>query len=182
MKHGAILGIVGRSGAGKTTLIERLLPLLGGAGLRVSTVKHAHCSVEIDRPGKDSHRHQAAGAHETLLVGSQGSALFRRHEPHHHVLEAMLERLDAADLVLVEGYKSYAMPKIEVWDRSVGEPPLACKGLMVRAVVSDHGIPQILVPTFARDDVGTIASFIQQMTAAGDPHTPEAFQPIKIPN
>lgn len=179
MKHGALLGIVGRSGAGKTTLIERLLPVLDGSGLRVSTVKHAHCGLELDRPGKDSHRHQAAGAYETLLVGEHGTAVFKHHDPHHDALETLLQRLQGVDLVLIEGYKNYAMPKIEVWDPSVGEPPLACEGLVVSAVIADETVPQITVPTFVRDDVGMIASFIQQMFAAGGPRRSEGFQFIK---
>jgi molybdopterin-guanine dinucleotide biosynthesis protein MobB len=109
VKQNAIIGIVGYSGAGKTTLIERLLPVLAGRGLRVSTVKHAHCGIELDQLGKDSHRHQSAGAYETLLVGDEGTAVFRRGRDHAGLVE-LLDHLAAVDLVLIEGYKQYPVP------------------------------------------------------------------------
>lgn len=116
------LGVVGWSGAGKTTLIAATLPLLIARGLRVATVKHAHHGFDIDRPGKDSHRHREAGAREVLLVGGVRWALL--HEGTPPPLSVLLGRLQPVDLVLVEGFKAEKLPKIEVFRPAVGKPAL----------------------------------------------------------
>ncbi|MEM9049788.1 MAG: molybdopterin-guanine dinucleotide biosynthesis protein B [Pseudomonadota bacterium] len=154
-----LYGIVGWKNAGKTTLVERLLAETAGRGLRVSTVKHAHHGFEIDRPGKDSFRHRAAGAHEVLVLGGQRWALM--HELAGDAappLAALLARLSPVDLVLVEGFKRDSHPKIEVWRG--GAAPLAMTDETVRALASPQPPPGLQRPWLALDDIPTIADFI----------------------
>jgi molybdopterin-guanine dinucleotide biosynthesis protein B len=115
-----LLGIAGWSGAGKTTLIEKLLPALAARGLRVSTVKHTHHSVDLDQPGKDTHRHRTAGAVEVMLASSARFALMRE-TPQPLGLDELVARMAPVDLILVEGFKLDALPKIEVYRRAVGK-------------------------------------------------------------
>ena len=118
-----LLGIVGWSGAGKTTLIEKLLPALAARGLTVSTLKHTHHSVDLDQPGKDSHRHRQAGAVEVMLVSTARFALLRE-TPQPLDLDALVARMAPVDLILVEGFKLEEMPKIEVYRAALGKPRL----------------------------------------------------------
>lgn len=120
-----VFGIAGRSGMGKTTLLERLVPELRARGLVVSLIKHSHKAIEIDRPGKDSWRAREAGCQEVLLLGNDRWALMHElrgaSEP---PLDYLVSRLQHCDLVLIEGFKSGDFPKLEVWRQAEGKPPL----------------------------------------------------------
>ncbi len=131
-----LLGIAGWSGAGKTTLVERMLPLLRARGLTVSTIKHAHHGVDVDRPGKDSFRHRAAGASEVLVVSDQRWALMRETAEPAPVAE-LVARLAPVDLVLIEGFKTGPHPKIEVYRAALGKPPLWPGRADILAVATD---------------------------------------------
>jgi molybdopterin-guanine dinucleotide biosynthesis protein B len=132
----AVLGIAGWSGAGKTTLIEALLPRLAVAGLVVSTIKHAHHGAELDRPGKDSWRHREAGAREVLLAMPGRWALMHEEPGAEPDLPTLLARLEPVDLVLVEGFRHYPFPKLEVFRPELGKPPLWPEWPDVAAVAS----------------------------------------------
>jgi len=119
-----LLGIVGWSGAGKTTLIEAVLPHLMAAGLSVSTIKHAHKGFELDRPGKDSYRHQAAGAREVLLLGDRRFALLHEFGDAEPSLDSLLAHMEPVDLVLIEGFRDHPIPKLEVYRQALGLAPL----------------------------------------------------------
>ncbi len=136
-----LLGIVGWSGSGKTTLVTRLLPQLRSLGLRVSTIKHAHHGLDLDRPGKDSFAHREAGAEEVLVVGGQRWALLRETPQGPADLPALAARLAPVDLVLVEGFKNYAFDKIEVYRPAAGKPALWESDGGIIAVASDAGAP-----------------------------------------
>jgi molybdopterin-guanine dinucleotide biosynthesis protein B len=151
-------GIIGASGSGKTTLIAALLPALRARGLRVSTVKHAHHGFDMDRPGKDSWRHRAAGAEEVMVVSAGRWALLREMQDHDEVgLDAILARMSAVDLVLIEGFRKNAMPKLEVYRPSLGKPPFYPTDPGITAVASDapgsvrnrHVLPLFDVPAIA---------------------------------
>ncbi|MEL7261340.1 MAG: molybdopterin-guanine dinucleotide biosynthesis protein B [Pseudomonadota bacterium] len=155
-----IFGVVGWKNAGKTGLMERLVAEITARGLSVSTVKHAHHSFDVDHPGKDSHRHRVAGAHEVLLASRQRVALMQElrgaDEPS---LEALLARLSPVDLVLVEGYKRDAHPKVEAHRAETGNPLIAPDDPTVRAVASD--VPLTLDrPVFDLNDTRAIADFV----------------------
>ena len=143
-----VVGFAGFSGSGKTTLVERLIPALKLMGLRVSVAKHAHHDFDIDHPGKDSHRHRQAGAFEVIVASDQRLALMREFEQPatmsvHHLLA---ELYDGVDWVLVEGFKSSNLPKIEVWRAAVGKPARYPDDDFIVAIATDS--PQHLpVPT-----------------------------------
>lgn len=154
-----VIGLAGWSGAGKTTLLSRLIPELTGRGLAVSTLKHAHHAFDIDRPGKDSHTHREAGAREVLVASARRFALMREYatgeeEP---PLGDLLARLSPVDLVLVEGFKAWPHPKIEVYRAANGKPHLYDRVPGVRAIASDVAVPDAPVPVIALDDVPRIA-------------------------
>jgi molybdopterin-guanine dinucleotide biosynthesis protein B len=120
-----VVGFAGYSGAGKTTLVERLIPALKRMGLRVSVVKHAHHKFDIDHPGKDTYRHREAGAFEVVVASDKRLALMREFEqPVELTVHQLLAELhSAADWVLVEGFRHSDVLKIEVWRLpEVGEP------------------------------------------------------------
>jgi molybdopterin-guanine dinucleotide biosynthesis adapter protein len=135
------VGIVGRSGSGKTTLIEQLLPRLRARGLRVSTIKHSHHGVDLDPPGKDSRRHRDAGAEEVLLASANRWALLREEPDGLPPLPVLLGRLAPVDLVLVEGFGSYGLPRLEVVRAAVrdgaGKRPLFLDDPSIAAVIAE---------------------------------------------
>lgn len=134
-----ILGFAGYSGSGKTTLLEKVIPLLLEHGLRVSVIKHAHHDFDIDRPGKDSFRHRAAGAHEVLIASGYRWALMHElREEAEPTLEQLCARLSPCDLVLIEGYKFSDIPKIEVHRSVTGHPLLYPQDPQIIAVATDH--------------------------------------------
>src|SRR5882757_4371039 len=133
-----VIGIAGWSGAGKTTLLTRVIPRLVARGLRVSTIKHAHHAFDVDQPGKDSHTHRVAGATEVLVSSANRFALMHELRGHPEwTLDALLERLSEVDLVLVEGFKTQAHPKLEVYRQSVGKPLLHPQDDNIIAIASD---------------------------------------------
>jgi molybdopterin-guanine dinucleotide biosynthesis protein B len=157
-----VIGLAGWSGAGKTTLLTRLIPALTAGGLRVSTVKHAHHGFEVDRPGKDSFLHREAGASEVIV--SSARRWVQIHEGREDAearLGELLRRLSPCDLVLVEGYKREAHPKLEVFRDANGRPPLHPEDSRIVAVASDRAFPDAGVPVVPLDDVDTLASRIR---------------------
>ena len=157
-----IIGLAGWSGSGKTTLITRVIPVLAARGLKVATVKHAHHEFDLDRPGKDSWLHREAGASEVAVVSSRRWALIHelRGEPEPPLAE-ILARLSHADLVIVEGFKRHAHPKLEVYRASVGKPFLNPEDDCIVAIATDAPLPQAQLPVLMLDDVEGIADMMQ---------------------
>jgi molybdopterin-guanine dinucleotide biosynthesis adapter protein len=160
-----VFGVAGWKNSGKTTLVERLVAEFVRRGWKVSTVKHAHHSADVDQPGTDSFRHRAAGAGEVALVGGERFAIMR--EQAEAPLADVLARLAPADLVLIEGYKREAHPKIEVRSGdSGGRPPLAAGDPSIVAIASDAQPADTKLPWFRRDDIAAIADFIAALSSA----------------
>ena len=159
-----IFGVTGWKNSGKTTLVTRLVAEFGRRGLRVSTVKHAHHSFDIDVPGTDSFRHREAGAGEVLIVSKSRWALMHefRGEPEPPLAE-VLSRLSPCDLVLIEGYKREPHPKIEV-RRKLGAPgkPLAADDPTILAIAADFPTPADGRPMFHLDEISVIADFVAE--------------------
>jgi molybdopterin-guanine dinucleotide biosynthesis protein MobB len=157
-----IVSVVGRSGTGKTTLLEKLLRELRGRGRRVGTVKHhVHGRVEVDVPGKDSWRHRQAGA-SAVSLSSHGQLVLIRDVPAELPVPVIAHRLlFDVDLVLTEGFLAAATPKVEVSRAALGVPLLSGPGDGLVAVVADWdtGAP---VPHFGLDDPGPLADFLQR--------------------
>ena len=158
-----LIGLSGWSGSGKTTLITALVPALRARGRTVSTIKHAHHSFDIDKPGKDSFVHRQAGAHEVLISSERRWALMRElggaPEPD---LRELLTRLGPVDLVLVEGFKREAHPKIEVHRAVIGKPLLYPDDPKVVAIASDQPMPEAPIPYVDLNDIAAIADLVER--------------------
>jgi len=161
MSRMRVFGLAGWSGAGKTTLVTRLVPALLRRGITVSTVKHAHHEFDIDQPGKDSWHHRQAGAHEVMIASNRRWALMHelRGAPEPS-LDELLQQMNPVDLVLVEGFKREALPKLEIYRPSLGKPPLAREDEAIVAIASDAPVAGLRLPLFQLEDVDAIAAFI----------------------
>ena len=157
-----VIGLSGWSGAGKTTLLDRLIPALIARGLRISTLKHAHHEFDIDRPETDSWRLRQAGAREVLTVAPERWALQRElsGEPE-PPLPTLLGRMAQVDVVLIEGFKRAAHPKIEIHRLANGKPPLHPDDPTIVAVVSDAAFPGLTLPLLHLDDITGVADIVQ---------------------
>ena len=154
-------GITGTSGSGKTTLITALLPALRAQGLRVSTIKHAHHGFDMDRPGKDSWRHREAGAEEVMVVSDGRWALLHESRDAGDLgLEAIVARMAPVDLLLVEGFRDTALPKLEVYRPATGKPPHFPDDPGIMAIATDGHVVMADRPVLPLSDSATIASFI----------------------
>lgn len=155
------IGLAGWSGAGKTTLLARLIPELARRNLAVSTIKHAHHAFDVDTPGKDSYVHREAGAREVLVASDKRWALMHelRGAPPPSLAE-LLGHLAAVDLVLIEGFRHEAHPRIEVHRAANGKPPLHPDDPGIVAIASDVPFPQAGRPVVALDDVAAIADLV----------------------
>ena len=158
-----VIGVAGFKNAGKTTLVEKLVGELTRRGHRISTVKHAHHSFDIDHEGRDSFRHRKAGASEVAVVSRHRWAIIHElgseAEP---ALEEMLAKLSPCDLVIVEGYKRDSHDKIEVRNIGLDHPRLAGDDPTIIAIAANGAIADAPVPLFDRDDVSALAVFIEQ--------------------
>jgi molybdopterin-guanine dinucleotide biosynthesis adapter protein len=157
-----VIGIAGWSGAGKTTLITKIIPILNRRGVKVATVKHAHHGFDIDQPGKDSWLHREAGAHEVAIVSSRRWAIVHElRDEDEPSLAEILARLSPVDLVIVESFKRYRHPKLEVFRAAVGKPPMQPHDDSIVAVATDAPLPDAQVPVLMLDNVELIASVLQ---------------------
>lgn len=155
-----LYGVVGWKNAGKTGLMERLVTEISGRGFSVSTVKHAHHVFDVDQPGKDSYRHRQAGATEVLLASRKRFALMHElRDAPEPTLDDLLAKLSPVDLVLIEGYKRDAHPKVEAHRAETGNPLIAPDDPTIRAVASDTALT-LDRPVFDLNDTGKIADFI----------------------
>jgi molybdopterin-guanine dinucleotide biosynthesis protein B len=162
MRH---YGIIGWQNSGKTTLVEALVAELTGRGFSVSTIKHAHHDVDLDRPGKDSWRHRQAGAAEVVLASAHRFVLMREYRGPEPRLEEILARMAPVDLVLIEGYKRDLHPKIEVFRNfshadGRARPLIQPDDPTVRAVASDLRLAELAVPQLDLNDPKSVADFI----------------------
>ena len=156
-----VMGIVGWSGSGKTSLVVEVLPILKRHGLKVSTMKHAHHRFDVDKPGKDSFRHREAGASEILVVTSSRWVLMHesREEPEPSI-ESLIERMTPVDLLLVEGFKTHHHPKLEIHRPSEGKPLMCTGDPEIVAVACDVALEGLPVPVLDLNDPEGIARFI----------------------
>jgi molybdopterin-guanine dinucleotide biosynthesis protein B len=156
-----IFGLAGWSGSGKTTLLTALIPELIARGITVSTIKHAHHAFDIDQPGKDSWRHRQAGASEVMIASERRWALLHelRGQPELS-LDDLVARMSPVDLVLVEGFKRHAHPKIEICRPALGKPLLYPDDPDIVAVASDAALPDLSLPWLPLSDPTAIAAFI----------------------
>lgn len=162
-----VFGFCGYSGAGKTTLIEGLIPRFVAQGLKVSLIKHTHHGFDIDQPGKDSWRHREAGAHEVMLLSDQRWVLMHemRNDPDQPPpqLPDMIKHMSPCDLLILEGFKSSPWDKIEVHRVANGKPLIWPEAPGLVAVVSDQAVDCPL-PQLDINDHTAVAAFVLQHT------------------
>ena len=156
-----IIGLAGWSGSGKTTLITKLIPCLIARGVRVSTLKHAHHGFDLDQPGKDSFFHRAAGATEVIISSAKRWAILHelREEPEWN-LGDLVGKMSSVDLVLVEGFKRDAFPKLEIHRAANSKPLIHPDDPHIVAIASDTALPQAKVPVVDLNDVEAIADLL----------------------
>ena len=160
-----IYGVTGWKNNGKTGLMERLVAEFCARGFSVSTLKHAHHTTDVDQSGTDSYRHRSAGAQEVVLASPNRVAIMQElrgaDEP---TLTELLARLRPVDLVLIEGFKREAHPKIEAHRAAAGQALLAPQNTTIRGIASDSpdapALTRAKVPVFDLDDTMAIADFI----------------------
>ncbi|SHI96022.1 molybdopterin guanine dinucleotide biosynthesis accessory protein MobB [Shimia gijangensis] len=161
-----VFGITGWKNTGKTGLTERLVAEFTSRGFTVSTLKHAHHSVDVDQAGTDSFRHRSAGAHQVLLASENRWALMTEHraaaEPS---MEDLVAQLTPVDIVLVEGFKRARHPKIEAHRVAAKQPLIAPGDATVRAIATDTPL-DIDRPQFDLNDTSSIADFILSETTS----------------
>jgi molybdopterin-guanine dinucleotide biosynthesis protein B len=156
-----IIGLAGWSGSGKTTLITKLIPRLIARGVLVSTLKHAHHGFDLDQPGKDSFFHRAAGATEVIISSAKRWAILHelREEPEWN-LRSLVAKMSPVDLVLVEGFKRDAFPKLEIHRAANNKPLIHPEDPHIVAIASDIALPQAKVPVIDLNDIETIADLL----------------------
>lgn len=159
-----VYGIIGWKNAGKTSLMERLVAGITRRGYSVSTVKHVHHAVDLDRPESDTFRHRVAGAREVALAAVDRLALMVEHRGPEPDLAAILARMTEVDLILVEGFKRESHPRIEVFRREAGHPLIQPLDPLVRAVATDAAVSSLPVPILDLNDTDVIAEFILRET------------------
>ncbi len=159
-----VVGFSGYSGSGKTTLVEKLIVRLKLAGQRVSVVKHAHHSFDIDHEGKDSWRHREAGAFEVVIASDRRLAKIREYEVNAApTVHQLINELYDCDWVLVEGFKHAALPKLEIWRASTGKPAQYPDDPFVVAVCTDapKSLPQPTgLPVLDLNQADAVAEFL----------------------
>jgi len=156
-----IIGLAGWSGSGKTTLVTKVIPRLLARGLTVSTLKHAHHGFDLDQPGKDSFFHRTAGATEVIISSAKRWAILHelREEPEWD-LGHLVAKMSPVDLVLVEGYKRDAFPKLEIHRAANGKPLIHPEDPHIIAIASDVALPKATVPVIDLNDIESIADFL----------------------
>ncbi len=165
-----VVGFAGYSGSGKTTLVEQLIPALRLRGLRVSVVKHAHHSFDIDHPAKDTFRHREAGAFEVVVASGKRLALMREFEREARltVHQLIAELYDGVDWVLVEGFKDSDLLKIEIWRAASGKPARYREDDFIVAVATDSAtaLPEPTArPVLDLNDADAVAAWLVENQA-----------------
>jgi molybdopterin-guanine dinucleotide biosynthesis protein MobB len=142
-------------------LITKLVPCLTRRGLRVSTLKHAHHGFELDKPGKDSFMHREAGAVEVIVSSARRFAILHElRDEQEWSLPALVQKMSPVDLVLVEGYKRDAFPKVEIHRAGNGKPLIQPSDPHIVAIASDVALPDARVLVIGLDDIEGIADLV----------------------
>ena len=156
-----IIGLAGWSGSGKTTLIKKLIPRLLARGIAVSTLKHAHHGFDLDKPGKDSFMHRAAGATEVIISSAKRWAILHELRAEEEWdMAALVGKMSPVDLVLVEGFKRDAFPKLEIHRAVNGKSLLHPEDPHIVAVACDSVLPASTVPVVDLNDIDAVADLL----------------------
>jgi len=159
-----VISIVGKSNVGKTTLLEKIIPVLKQKGYKIATIKHDVHGFDLDQPGKDTWRHAQAGADAVVIAAPAKLAMIRRLE-REFTLDEVLATITGVDLILTEGYKRGDKPKIEVFRSELSDELLCCADDRLVAIASDVKLERG-VPCFDLNDAVGIAGFIEEVFLA----------------
>jgi molybdopterin-guanine dinucleotide biosynthesis protein B len=162
-----VIAIVGKSGSGKTVIMEKLIAEFKARGYRVGAIKHAHQMVELDAPGKDTWRYSQAGSDAAVVSSPSRITIFKSFDREPSLEETALLLGDGYDLILAEGFKKSRVPKIEVC-ATINAAEMVCAEAELAAVISDDALP-LKIPRFGREQVKDIAAFIEQELLAKMP-------------
>ncbi len=154
-----MISIIGKSGSGKTTLLEKLIPELKKRGYKIGTVKHTHHDVDVDKKGKDSARHKAAGANAVILAARNRISMIKDVED--DSLDYLADYLQDMDIIITEGFKNENTPKIEVYRKESGKTPIYDEKPGIVAMVTNADDMDIDIPKFKLEDIEKIANFIE---------------------
>lgn len=154
-----VIAFTGRSGSGKTTVIEKLIARFAARGMRVGVVKHMRHDFDIDHPGKDTHRYRGSGAAVSSITNGQSLAIIADGTGGLSPLDAAPSLFAACDLIIIEGQKEGSYPKIEVIGPS-SESPLYLSGVENIIALASDGHHPVEMPVFKRDDIDAIAEFV----------------------
>ncbi|KNY19837.1 molybdopterin-guanine dinucleotide biosynthesis protein B [Methylobacterium sp. ARG-1] len=156
-----VIGLAGWSGAGKTNLLVRAIPVLVARGVKVATVKHAHHDFDTDWPGKDSYEHRKAGASEVLISsGRRWAQVHELRDAEEATLGQLLRRISPCDLIVVEGYKREPIPKIEVHRADNGRPPIHPLDPTIVGIASDVAFPASGIPVVDLNDAEAVTGLM----------------------
>lgn len=156
-----VIGLAGWSGAGKTNLLVRAIPVLVARGVKVATVKHAHHDFDTDWPGKDSYEHRKAGASEVLISsGRRWAQVHELGDEEEATLGQLLRRISPCDLIVVEGYKREPIPKIEVHRADNGRPPIHPLDPTIVGIASDVAFPASGIPVVDLNDAEAVTGLM----------------------
>ena len=162
-----VIAIVGKSGSGKTVIMEKLIAEFKARGYRVGAIKHAHQTVELDAPGKDTWRYSQAGSDATVVSSPSRITIFKSLDREPTLEESALLLGEGYDLILAEGFKKSRVPKIEVCATGSAEE-MVCTQAELAAVISGGELP-LKIPHFGREQVKEIADFIEKELLARMP-------------
>jgi molybdopterin-guanine dinucleotide biosynthesis protein MobB len=163
------ISFVGRSNTGKTTIIERLIPILREKGFKVAVIKHHPHDFEIDIPGKDTYRYKLAGATMAILASPGKVAVIEDTERELTLEEIITRYIHNVDILIIEGFKREKIPKIEVFQNKEGADKPVCAGdENLIAIITDESVTTSL-PVFSRDDIYNIAEFIMKRFVGKQP-------------
>jgi molybdopterin-guanine dinucleotide biosynthesis protein B len=161
-----LISIVGTSKSGKTTFIEKLIPVFKKKGLRIATIKHHHLDFEIDRVGKDTYRHKQAGSSTVILSSPYKIAIVRNVEKEVPLRDIVSRYIDDTDIIITEGYKKEDTPKIEIFRHVKNVSPLCLNDTTILAIVTEKHIDTD-IPQFSMNDVEGVAKFINIVLCLG---------------
>ena len=161
-----LVSFVGTSKSGKTTFIEKLIPVLRKKGLRVATIKHHHLDFEIDKAGKDTYRHSKAGSSTVVLSAPHKIALIKEVDEEMSLRDILSRYIEDTDIVIVEGYKKENIPKIEIFRHVKNAPPLSLHDKSILAIVADERL-DTGIPQFSLEDIVGVARFINSLLGLG---------------
>ena len=156
-----VFGVTGWKNSGKTGLVERLVEELTARGYSVSTVKHAHHSFDVDHPGRDSYRHRAAGAREVVLSSfNRWAVMHELRGEKEATLDDLLAKMSPVDIVIIEGFKTEPIDKIECFRAEASNGMLYPDDPRILAIASDTPMPEVGRPVIDLSDTAAIADFV----------------------